>query len=154
MPEINKVDEQPEQRIKAVPIELVSYKEELITILHKSQDAFEQQLSYISAGCLALSVGFIKDIIKDLQNADWKWALNIGWFFLAFTLLINLISHIRAADLHNKTISEINGGTYEPKVVTRRYKEIGYVNWISVGTLIIGISLIIIFVTKNIYNGK
>jgi hypothetical protein len=89
-----------------------------------------------------------------LQNAGLRWVLNFGWFFLAFTLLLNLISHIRAADLHNKTISEINGGTYDPKVVTRRYREIGYANWISVGTLIIGISLIIIFVTNNIYNGK
>lgn len=31
------------------------YREELIELLHKSQDSFEKQLSYISAGSLALS---------------------------------------------------------------------------------------------------
>src|SRR5687768_5136591 len=101
------------------------YKLELITLLHKSQDAFEKQLSFISAGSLALSIGFIKDIVKNIGEADCRWLLVIGWILLACTLLINCISHLRAADLHNKTIEDINADRYDDKVITDRYKEVG-----------------------------
>jgi len=40
------------------------YQEQLISLQHKSQEAFETQLSYVGAGSLALSVGFIKDVIR------------------------------------------------------------------------------------------
>lgn len=129
---------------------LLKYKEELTMLLHKSQDTFEKQLSYISAGSLALSIGFIKDVVKDINTANHKWLLNFGWAFLGITLLVNCISHIRAAELHNKTIDDINKGKYDDKLVTNRFKEIGYVNWSTVITLIIGIASIIIFVSINI----
>src|SRR5688572_16005741 len=137
--------EDPEFKAK-----LEKYREELITVLHKSQDSFEKQLSYISAGSLALSIGFIKDVVKNISSADHKWVLNVGWGFLAFTLLINCISHIRAADLHNRTIQDINLSTYNPLQISQRYKEVSVVNWISVVTLILGLSSIIFFVSKNI----
>jgi len=133
-----------------IPEHLLKYKEELITLLHKSQDTFEKQLSYISAGSLALSVGFIKDVVKDIKTADCKWLLNFGWACLGITLLVNCISHIRAADLHNRTIDDINKGRYDDKLVTTRFKEIGYVNWSTVITLIVGIASIIVFVSINI----
>jgi hypothetical protein len=135
---------------KHIPEYLLKYKEELITLLHKSQDTFEKQLSYISAGSLALSIGFIKDVVKDIKTADYKWLLNFGWAFLGLTLLVNCISHIRAADLHNRTIRDINNGNYDDKLVTNRFKEIGYVNWSTVITLIVGIASIIIFVSINV----
>jgi hypothetical protein len=131
---------------------LQQYKEELVDLLHKSQDAFERQLSYISAGSLALSIGFIKDIIHNIDVAEYKWLLNAGWALLGMTLLINCISHIRAADLHNRTIADINNSLYDQDVVTQRYKEIGYINWGTVGTLIAGIASIIIFLSINIYH--
>jgi hypothetical protein len=134
-----------------VPEYLKKYREELITLLHKSQDTFERQLSYISAGSLALSIGFIKDVIQKISEAQHKWMLGTGWALLAATLLINCISHIRASDLHNRTIADINSGDYDPAKVTKRHKEIGSVNWVSVVTLMLGITSIIIFVTINIY---
>jgi hypothetical protein len=133
-----------------MPDYLKRYREELITILHKSQDTFEKQLSYLSAGSLALSIGFIKDVIKNIKEADCRWLLNSGWLLLGITLLINCISHIRAADLHNRTIGDINHNRYNDKIVTNRYKEVSFVNWISVATLVLGIGAIIFFVTINI----
>ncbi|MCW3117965.1 MAG: hypothetical protein JWM28_2047 [Chitinophagaceae bacterium] len=135
---------------------ILKYKEELIELLHKSNEAFEKQLSYITAGCLALSIGFIKDIVKDLPHAQYKWSLEIGWILLGITLLINCISHIRAASLFNKTIAEINTEDcrdYDDTKVTGRFREINRTNWLTVGSMIGGISLIIFFIIKNIYNG-
>jgi hypothetical protein len=126
------------------------YRKELIELLHKSQDAFEKQLSYIGAGALALSIGFIKDVVKDIKIADARWMLALGWVLLGCTLLVNLISHIVAADKHNKTIGE----TYYPESwdrtrVQKRYKSTHALNWISVATLILGIFSIIVFVILN-----
>ncbi len=131
---------------------LEKYRDELIELLHKSQDSFEKQLSYISAGSLALSIGFIKDVVKDIANADYRWLLNTGWILLGLTLLINCISHIRAADLHNKTIRDINNENYNDTLTAKRYKEVGWVNWLTVGTMVLGIASIIFFVTINIYH--
>lgn len=129
---------------------LVTYRKELVDLLHKSQDAFEKQLSYISAGTLTLSIGFIKDVVKDLAGAGSKWMLALGWVLLIATLLINLASHITAAKKHNETIKE----TYDPSkwdadTVRGRYKWIQHINWFSLLTLIIGMLLITIFVIKN-----
>jgi hypothetical protein len=127
------------------------YRDELITLLHKSQDAFEKQLSYISAGSLALSIGFIKDVVTNISAANCKWLLVGGWILLGITLLLNCISHIRAADLHSRTIDEINHKRYDEKRISKRYKEVGYLNWVTVGTMVFGIIAIIIFVSINVY---
>ena len=60
-------------------VKLEKYREELITLLHKSQDSFEKQLS---AGSLALSIGFIKDV-ENIKYANHRWLLNFGWALLA-----------------------------------------------------------------------
>jgi hypothetical protein len=129
---------------------LLKYKDELVTLLHKSQDTFEKQLSYISAGSLALSIGYIKDVVKNLESASCRWMLAFGWILLAFTILVNCISHIRAADLHNKTIGEINSGEYDQLRVIKRFGLISKVNWLSVGTLVGGILFITFFVIINL----
>lgn len=119
-------------------------------LLYKSQDTFERQLSYISAGALALSMGYMKDIIHDFANARLKWCLVLGWIFLGTTLIVNCISHIKAAGFHNITIDEINKGKYDDNKVAARYKRISKINWLTVATLVLGILIIIIFVAINI----
>jgi hypothetical protein len=129
---------------------LEDYKKELIELLHKSQESFEKQLSYISAGTLVISMGFIKDVVGNIDFTKYKWLLTIGWILLGATLLINLISHIRAADKHNTTIKEIDEKNYNRETVRKRYTEISNYNWTTVATLLCGILLIIIFVSINI----
>lgn len=129
---------------------LLKYKEELISVLHKSQDTFEKQLSYISAGSLALSMAFIKDMVKDISGSHCKTLLILGWISLAVSLLVNCISHIRASELHNRTINEINCENYNDKKVSKRLREIRRTNWISVGAMVLGIIFIIIFVSINL----
>jgi hypothetical protein len=133
-----------------VPNHILEYRKELIELLHKSQDAFEKQLSYISAGSLALSIGFIQKVI-DLKTSHGIWFLRGGWILLVITLLINCISHIHAADLHQKTIAETwDMKLYDQERIKDRYRAVSKVNWLTVGTLIAGISGIVIFVLKNI----
>lgn len=130
---------------------LEKYREELISLLHKSQDSFEKQLSYISAGSLALSIGFIKDVVK-LPTADCKCLLSIGWILLGLTLLLNCISHIWAATLHARTIDEMNNDKYDADKIRGRYKSMTNLNWGTIATMVVGIILIIVFVIININN--
>lgn len=130
---------------------LESFEHEQVTIFYKSQDSFEKQLSYISSGALVLSVGFMKDIIPNaISTSKLKILLGIGWVLLIATLLLNLVSHMIASKYANKTIEEIRGKKYEPDLIIMRNKIIIGLNWCSIGTLILGILMITIFIIKNL----
>jgi hypothetical protein len=128
---------------------IYAYRDELNIVFHKSQDSFEKQLSFISAGALTLSIGFIKDIVKEFNHAEFKGLLGWGWAALVVTLLINLISHLIASRNANRAIKEINEKEYDPEKIERRNKNIVMINWASVIIMIIGISLIISFIIIN-----
>lgn len=126
-----------------------AYRDELNIVFHKGQDSFEKQLSFISAGALTLSVGFIKDIVKNFDHSSYKGLLGWGWGALVITLLVNLISHLIASSNANKAIKEINESDYEPDRIESRNKKIVYINRVSVFILVIGIGLIISFIIIN-----
>lgn len=124
---------------------------ELKELFYKSQDSFEKQLSYISAGALALSVGFIKDIVHPIKESNYKWLLISGWALLIFTLLLNLVSHMLAgkyAKMGAKETEDIEN-TYNPEKINNRAKRMDRINWTTVGLLAGGIILIVIYITFN-----
>lgn len=125
------------------------YRNELNIVFHKNQEAFEKQLSFIAAGSLTLSVGFIHDIVKNFEKSSNKVLIGIGWTLLVLTLLVNLISHMIAARNANTGIGEINLNKYDPLKIEVRNKRVVRMNWVSVILMIIGISLIILFIIIN-----
>jgi hypothetical protein len=125
-------------------------KEELIELHKKSQDTSEQQLSYISAGCLALSIGFLKDIVKDIMHAHLRSFLMTGWILMVFTLLMNLVSHLLAAKFYSISLSEIDKPNFDPIKSDKRFKGITFINWMCVVALTLGILLVVIFVNYNL----
>jgi hypothetical protein len=141
---------EPEMEDDPVALERIhAYRDELNIVFQKSQDSFEKQLSFISTGTLTLSVGFIKDIVRDFDHSGYKGLLGWGWGALVATLLINLISHLIASNNANKAIKEINNNAYEPDRIERRNKKVVNINWISVIIMISGIGLIISFIIIN-----
>ena len=129
---------------------LKEYKSELIKLIEKSQDAFEKQLSYISAGSLGISMAFIKNVVGDISSTHSKWVLIVGWILLGVTLLLNLLSHIVAFSNHSKTLDEINLGSYSQIKAIKRNNRLKVLNLWSIISLIAGILLVIIFVALNI----
>ena len=129
---------------------VVNYKEQLIELHKKSQDVFEQQLSYLSAGCLALSIGFLKDIVKDIVHAHFRSFLMAGWILMVFTLLMNLASHLLSAKFYRVSLSEIDKPNYDPIKSDKRFKGITFINWMCLVALTLGILLIVIFVNYNL----
>jgi len=128
------------------------YREELVSLKHTSNDLFEKQLSYISAGALGLSMIVVDKVFKDISNTTWKETLIISWICFGATLIINLVSHLYAGNMHNRNIADIDNDKYDQQLATRRNFQINVVNYISVIMLFIGICCFITYTSKNIYS--
>jgi hypothetical protein len=100
------------------------YAKELRTIIDKSNEYFEKQLNYISAGTFGISMIIVEKLVKDLTNSSCKWLLFLSWSFLGATLISNLISHIFTSKMHAKTLNEIKEDQYKFESAVRRNKKI------------------------------
>ncbi len=129
---------------------LQNYQNELKTLLVKSNDSFEKQLNYISAGSIGVSMLVVEKIIKDVALSSCKCLLIISWIFFTLTLLSNLISHIYTFTVHSNTIAEIINENYDYELATKRNNRIKIWNLISVVLLILGVTSLIFFISKNI----
>jgi hypothetical protein len=120
--------------------------------IENSENDFEKNLTYISAGALGLSLAFIEKIVS-LENADHSYFLVIGWTLLTITLGLNLVSH-----LISKHFIKISRDEFDKKdrtvilKIKKRNGKIDCINWITVALLILGISSIVIFSSINTVN--
>jgi len=136
--------------IEPISKELLEYHAHLKEAVIKSQEAFEKQLSYISAGSLSVSMAFIKNVVGELKQSKYEGFLIAGWSLMGITLLINLLSHVFTSNCHNKTIEEIGERKYSYTTALCRHNDIKKLNYVSIGTLIFGIASVLIFITLNI----
>jgi hypothetical protein len=124
------------------------YRQELVDTMHKSQEGFERQLSYISSGAIALSVTFSKTLLKGATGAD-KIYLEIGWLFLVLTLLINLLSHLWAVKLYSKCITAVDTKIGIEKSANK-FNSINFLNRLCSFLLAFGVLFILFFISKTI----
>lgn len=134
---------------------LRKYCDDLLSILNKSNEHFEKQISYISAGSLGLSFLLIEKVLGDIWATKDKWLLITGWSLLALTLISNLISHQLAMSFHYKSIGEIEGylcgeNEYNEIKIALRNRKIKAVNVFSIIFLSLGIVSIITYTSINI----
>jgi len=142
-------DEKPEYENR-----VYDYKAELLKVYEKSNDLFEKQLSYISAGALGITFVLIEKVIKDFASAKLIGFIIACWILLASSLCVNLASHLYTSRCHYKTIQDINAGLWDNKVADRRNNRINRVNLVSVASLFLGIFCFIIFTSYNIFELK
>jgi hypothetical protein len=76
----------------------------LAKIKEKSEDDYEKNIVYISAGTLVLSLTFIEKIVN-LKDSSVIWVLISSWCFLAVTLLFNLVSHQLSSFYHDRCMA-------------------------------------------------
>lgn len=130
-------------------------RDKIQDVIAKTEDHFENKLSAISAGALGLTLTFLEKIIP-LENSISAIFLIIGWTFLVLTLLLNLISHMISKHFSHKTLLDLDKSktSRQYKVtyfkVIKRNKKIDCLNWISVITIILGISFIVLFSSVNV----
>lgn len=119
-------------------------------IKEKSEDDFEKNITYISAGALAISLTFLEKIVPIKESVQ-TYLVIASWTFLVVTLLSNLLSHQYSSYIIDKTIDDVDDKSEDSiKNWERRTKKIRNWNIANVCGVIIGIGLFIIFVSINI----
>ncbi|MBL7473093.1 hypothetical protein [Robertkochia sediminum] len=130
----------------------VDYRKELIQNKSKSDDDFEKYITFIASGGLGLTLSFVGNIVP-LSEAISIWAILLGWFLLAFTLFVNLVSHYLSGSFSYKTIQDIDDVKSFDIImenIDNRNKIISCLNLISIILLGLGILMILIFVSLNL----
>jgi len=134
--------------------EWIEYRKLILTEKSKSDDDFEKYITFIASGSLGLTLTFIGKI-SPLKESIGIWIIVIGWFLLASTLFINLLSHYLSSRYSEKTIQDIDDDlSYENLIIgiSKRNKIISNLNLWSIILLGLGISFVLIFTTVNAYN--
>lgn len=119
--------------------------------ISESQNDFEKNLVYLSAGALALSMGFMEKIVS-FEKANNKWIIIVSWVFLASTLLLNLASHLISVRNSTKAREEMDAGMDYNKLIERiscRNKLMRIINWISYVMFAFGVASAVIFCSIN-----
>jgi hypothetical protein len=119
---------------------------------NKSDDDYEKNVTYISAGTLVLSLTFLEKVVK-LNDSHALWFLISSWGFMALTLGINLVSHQLSSLFAEKNIQSLTEVDADPvgvvDTIQGRNKKLRILNWITTGTLFIGMACLIIFCSIN-----
>ena len=129
-------------------------RDNLLKIKEKSDDDFEKNITYISAGALGLSMTFIEKIV-DIHKGSFLYFLFIAWGLLTLTLLVNLLSHYLSSYYHDKSAQELD--KEDPEIDNNIDKRNSIMRKINIGTvisLILGIIFLILFTSINLTKMK
>lgn len=119
-------------------------------IKEKCEDDFEKNITYISAGALAISLTFLEKIVPVKESVK-TYLVIASWTFLVLTLLSNLLSHQYSSYIIDKTIDDVDDNSEDAiENWERRTIKIRTWNIANVCGVIVGIGLFIIFVSINI----
>lgn len=133
--------------------EWLNYRNQVYENKSKSQDHFEKYINLLASGAIILSLAFLEKIIT-VDKTTLKPIYLISLLSLVITLLSNLYSHYKSTRNCDITIKEIDDEAYNEisENIVKRNKSIDFLNAVSIGSLILGIVLILIFVSFNLFN--
>lgn len=126
-------------------------------IKNKSDDDYEKNVSYISAGTLVLSLTFLEKIVK-LETSTGISFLILSWVLMGLTLGINLLSHQLSSLFAEKSYDENAEKRLEAKAIVAnirfRNKIIRFLNFVTTATLFLGMTSLITFCSINALTPK
>lgn len=117
-------------------------------VKEKSDDDYEKNITYISAGTLVVSLTFIEKIVN-LGQSSAVWCLITSWAFMGSTLLINLVSHQLSSHYAQQCDEELRLSIAEEPKFRRRITLIRRLNWTTTATLSLGMLFLIVFCSIN-----
>jgi hypothetical protein len=126
-------------------------REWLVQADHVASRDFDKALMTLSAGALALSLAFIRDIAPSPTNTAW---LGAAWIGFAASLLSILVSFLASQAALRREIENIDGTRTDNRpggawsIVTR------VCNWLSALLLVGGAAALIVFALYNIDGGQ
>lgn len=120
--------------------------------INDSQNHFEKNLVYLSAGSLALSIGFVEKFAQQ-KAAYCNWLIIISWFFLAATLLLNLASHLISVENSSKAREESDKDLPDDELytnITKRNNTMRKINWTTFFLFALGVATSVIYCSINL----
>lgn len=133
------------------------YIEELSRDIDRSNDQYDKNALYLGAGALGLSITFIDRMIGDLPEATGKGWLLTAWILLIVSILSGFVSHFASMEGKLRLLGRLK--TPEEKrdkdpQSTLKYWDrwVSFLNILTGTTLIIGISVLVLFVYFNVTN--
>jgi hypothetical protein len=126
--------------------------DETFDIISRDQTECDKQLLALSSGFLAVSLAFIKDVVK-LQQASALWALYFAWITLGFCVVLVLFSFqfSIAGNFKAKAYWEnlnLNPTLEFPDGHAEAIKKL---NRICAGMFALGVSFLLAFIIWNIH---
>jgi len=130
-------------------------REVIEKVKESSQNDYEKNIIYITAGTLVLSMTFIEKI-SPLATALSIWMIVTSWSFLALSLAVNLFSHWYSAYLATKLQKLLNNLLITAALVNTkidRFNErIQVFNICTFSSMFFGILFLVLYCSKNVYH--
>lgn len=88
---------------------LMEYRNQLLKAAHSSSEAYDKAVVTLSGGALALSLAFMKDIVRE-PRADTKYLLVAAWISFAVSIALILLSLLTSKWALNKAVQQVDSG--------------------------------------------
>ena len=128
-----------------------NYRKSIIESRTKSQDDFEKYLNIFSSGGLLIGLTILGKLVETSNDYKFEYFVTTGSLVFVVSILSNVFSHYKAIANDDKTISEIDiqdDGILSK--IDKRNKTINRLNIISLTAILLGTSLLILFLILNI----
>lgn len=146
--------EEPSEINQAI-LEREKAREVIEKVKESSQNDYEKNIIYITAGTLVLSMTFIEKI-SPLATALSVWMIVTSWSFLALSLAINLFSHWYSAFLATKLQNLLNNLSIAASAVNQKIDKfnarIQVFNICTFSSMFFGILFLVLYCSKNAFN--
>lgn len=124
-------------------------------LISESEDYIEKRTFAIASGGLTLSVA----LLPLLRTSTLSGLLYAAWVCFIGCLLVNLLSHCKTKRQANAMLKELDvrinqNQEFDPQAFNdstkTKNKRIAILNWIAIGSLMIGVGCFLVFVCFNI----
>jgi len=128
---------------------LKEYRTELIKTVPKLNDNYNKMIVALSGGALALSITFLKDIIKQ-EEIRYGILVIIAWMALTASLAFVLLSLLFGIEAHKKAIDQVDKDLIYSDTPGGIFSKItNLLHYFGALFLIVGLIFIAIFVCNN-----
>ena len=130
--------------------DLKEYRTSLIQTIEKLNDNYDKLIITLSGGALALSLAFLKDIVKETPICEPVY-LILAWCLFILSLTCVLGSLLFGIAAHRKAIKQVDVGTIYKEHPGGIYSRLTAVlHYIGTIFLIVGLIFITIFAYANL----